>query len=30
MVFRVTLLETVGFAGLGTDLMALFFFCDFF
>jgi hypothetical protein len=30
MAFRDTLLGTVGLAGLGTDLMAPFFFCDFF
>jgi hypothetical protein len=27
--FRDTLLGTVGFAGLGMDLMVLFFFCNF-
>ncbi len=30
MAFRETLLDTVGLAGLGMDLMVLFFFCDFF
>ncbi len=30
MAFRDTLLGTVGLAGLGMDLMVLFFFCDFF
>ncbi len=30
MAFRDTLLDTVGLAGLGMDLMVLFFFCDFF
>jgi hypothetical protein len=30
MAFRDTLLGTVGFASLGTDLMVLFFFCYFF
>ncbi len=30
MAFRDTLLGTVGLAGLGTDLIVLFFFCDFF
>jgi hypothetical protein len=30
MAFRDTLLETVGLAGLGTDLMVLFFSCDLF
>jgi hypothetical protein len=30
MAFRDTLLGIVGLAGLGMDLMVLFFFCDFF
>jgi hypothetical protein len=30
MALQDTLLGTVGWAGLGTDLMVLFFFCDFF
>jgi hypothetical protein len=29
MAFRDTLLWTVGWAGIGTDLIVLFFFCDF-